>query len=106
MSAIHLKEEDFDKTVLHNPLPVLVDFWATWCGPCRMLAPVIEELSDEFDGVAEVCKLDVDDAGDTAAAYEVMSIPTVIIFKNGKEHKRLVGYRAKEEFAAALRAAL
>lgn len=106
MAVTHLSEDNFKRLVLESDKPVLVDFWAEWCGPCRMLAPVIEELSDELDGVARVCKLDVDEAGETAAAYGVMSVPTVIIFKDGRECERLVGYRARKDLEAAVRAQL
>ena len=76
---------------------VLVDFYADWCGPCKMMAPVIEELAEELQGKAKVGKINVDESTDTATQYDVMSIPTIIIFKNGKEVKRFIGVRDKQE---------
>ena len=89
--------ENFEKEVLKSEKPVLVDFYADWCGPCKMMSPIIEELATELDGKAKVGKINVDENPDIAVEYNVMSIPTLIIFKNGKEEKRLVGLRDKEE---------
>lgn len=94
---IKFDSENFEKEVLKSEKPVLVDFYADWCGPCNAMAPVIEELATELDGKAKVGKINVDDNPDIAVEYNVMSIPTLIIFKNGKEEKRLVGLRDKEE---------
>ena len=94
---IKLSSENFEKEVLKSEKPVLVDFYADWCGPCNAIAPVIEELATELDGKAKVGKINVDDNSDIAVEYNVMSIPTLIIFQNGKEEKRLVGLRDKEE---------
>lgn len=94
---IKLSLENFEKEVLKSEKPVLVDFYADWCGPCNAIAPVIEELATELDGKAKVGKINVDENSDIAVEYNVMSIPTLIIFKNGKEEKRLVGLRDKEE---------
>ena len=94
---IKLSSENFKKEVLKSEKPVLVDFYADWCGPCNAMAPVIEELATELDGKAKVGKINVDENSDIAVEYNVMSIPTLIIFKNGKEEKRLVGLRDKEE---------
>lgn len=94
---IKLSSENFEKEVLKSEKPVLVDFYADWCGPCNAMAPVIEELATELDGKAKVGKINVDENSDIAVEYNVMSIPTLIIFKNGKEEKRLVGLRDKEE---------
>ena len=94
---IKLGSENFEKEVLKSEKPVLVDFYADWCGPCNAMAPVIEELATELDGKAKVGKINVDENSDIAVEYNVMSIPTLIIFKNGKEEKRLVGLRDKEE---------
>lgn len=90
---IKLSTENFEKEVLKSEKPVLVDFYADWCGPCNAMAPVIEEL----EGKAKVGKINVDENPDIAVEYNVMSIPTLIVFKNGKEEKRLVGLRNKEE---------
>ena len=94
---IKFESENFEKEVLKSEKPVLVDFYADWCGPCNAMAPVIEELATELDGKAKVGKINVDNNPDIAVEYNVMSIPTLIIFKNGKEEKRLVGLRDKEE---------
>ena len=94
---IKLSTENFEKEVLKSEKPVLVDFYADWCGPCNAMAPVIEELAAELDGKAKVGKINVDENSDIAVEYNVMSIPTLIIFQNGKEEKRLVGLRDKEE---------
>ena len=94
---IKFNSENFEEEVLKSEKPVLVDFYADWCGPCNAMAPVIEELATELDGKAKVGKINVDDNPDIAVEYNVMSIPTLIIFKNGKEEKRLVGLRDKEE---------
>ena len=97
MSAVHVTLNNFREEVLQSELPVLVDFWAEWCAPCMMLAPIIEEISDELDGRVNVCKIDVDQAQDLAATYGVMSIPTLMIFSKGKEIERTAGYMPKED---------
>ena len=99
--AMHLNGADFER-VIEGDQPVLVDFWATWCGPCRMIAPVIEEIAAEFEGKAIVGKVDVDEEPGLAQRYGVMSIPTLIVFKNGQESGRIVGFRPKSEIARML----
>lgn len=94
---IKLSTENFEKEVLKSEKPVLVDFYADWCGPCNAMAPVIEELAKELEEKVKVGKINVDENPDIAVEYNVMSIPTLIVFKNGKEEKRLVGLRNKEE---------
>lgn len=94
---IKFSSENFEKEVLKSEKPVLVDFYADWCGPCNAMAPIIEELASELDEKAKVGKINVDENSDIAVEYNVMNIPTLIIFKNGKEEKRLVGLRDKEE---------
>lgn len=94
---LKVNSENFEKEVLNSEKPVLVDFFADWCGPCKMMAPIVEELATELDGKVKVGKINVDENSDIAVEYNVMSIPTLIIFKNGKEEKRLVGLRDKEE---------
>ena len=94
---LKLSSENFKEEVLNSEKPVLVDFYADWCGPCNAMSPVIEELAKELEGKAKVGKINVDENSDIAVEYNVVSIPTLIVFKNGKEEKRLVGLRNKEE---------
>lgn len=94
---LKLSSENFKEEVLNSEKPVLVDFYADWCGPCNAMSPVIEELAKELEEKAKVGKINVDENSDIAVEYNVMSIPTLIVFKNGKEEKRLVGLRDKEE---------
>ncbi|WP_371826310.1 thioredoxin [Alicyclobacillus fastidiosus] len=94
-------DADFSTTV-QSDKPVLVDFWATWCGPCRMMSPVLEEISDEYADKLTVAKLDVDENPTTTSQFGVMSIPTMLVFKNGEVVKQIVGYRPKSELEAEL----
>lgn len=94
---LDLSSENFESEVLNSKEPVLVDFYADWCGPCKMMAPVVETLAKELQGNAKVAKINVDENQDLAMEYSVMSIPTLIIFKGGKETKRFVGVRDKNE---------
>lgn len=93
---------NFEAEVVNYEGVVLVDFWATWCGPCRMIAPVVEELAEEYDGKVKIGKVNVDENRETAADFGVMSIPTLLIIKNGKEVERIVGFRPKEELKNVL----
>ena len=102
MAVQHYTQSEFDKEVLQSAAPVLVDFWATWCGPCRMIAPVIEEIAAEFEGKAVVGKVDVDEEPGLAQRYGIMSIPTLIVFKGGKVVEQAVGARGKADVAAML----
>lgn len=106
MSAMHLTSGNFNEEVLNSDKPVLVDFWATWCGPCRMIAPVVEQLSSEYDGRAKVGKLDVDESPDIARQYGVMSIPTLMVFKGGKVAAKVVGALPKPKLNEMLDNAL
>jgi thioredoxin 1 len=98
MAAVEIKDAEFEDKVLKSELPVLVDFWAPWCGPCKMAGPVLDELAKEFEGKAHVVKLNVDENQDNPQTYQVMSIPTTILFKGGKEVGRQVGFAGKKPF--------
>ena len=100
--ARELNSNEFQNEVLNSNEAVLVDFSATWCGPCKMLAPVVEELSTEMEGKAKVFKVDVDKSGDIAQKYNIMGVPTVVIFKNGTAVDKMVGFQPKEVLKAKL----
>ncbi len=102
MAALHLTKENFKKEVLESDVPVLVDFWATWCGPCQMVGPIIEEIAGEVTD-AKICKVDVDENPELAKEYRVMSIPTLMVFKNGEAVKREVGAQPKDEILDMLK---
>lgn len=91
MAVIELSDNNFKSEVLEADQPVLVDFWATWCAPCRMVSPVVEEIAGDYEGRLKVCKLNVDEAPNAASQYGIMSIPTLAVFKNGKEIERIIG---------------
>ncbi|MHC4072054.1 MAG: thioredoxin [Planctomycetota bacterium] len=101
-SVIELTDATFDKTVHNSDVPVLVDFWAPWCGPCKMIAPIIEEVAGEYEGKAKVCKLDTDEARDSAMEFGISAIPTIILFKDGQVQKKWVGLTSKKDLAAAI----
>ena len=101
MSVQHLTEQDFDSVIATGRS--LVDFWATWCGPCRMIAPVIEALGEKYAGKANICKVDVDEQPELARRFGVMSIPTIIVFQDGQQLGKLVGVRSQAELEALLK---
>lgn len=103
---IEITDDTFNNEVLQSDKPVLVDFWAEWCGPCRMIAPIIEKLSTEYDGKALIGKVDVDNNPEVAMRYGIRSIPTVLILKDGKEVKRHVGYTTQANLAQLIDAQL
>ena len=102
MATIKITEENFEKEVLHSDVPVLVDFWASWCGPCQMLSPVITQLAEEYEGKAKVGKINVDEEPELAARFGIVSIPTVKVFRDGLLRGSLVGLRSKAELSALL----
>ena len=102
MAVLHLTKDNFKEEVLEASVPVLVDFWATWCGPCQMIGPVIEEIAGEVTD-AKICKVDVDEQSELARQYKVLSIPTLMVFKNGELVKRESGAKPKEEILEMLK---
>ena len=100
--AMILTQDTFEEKVLKASRPVLVDFFATWCGPCKMLAPILEALAPEYEGRVDIYKLDIDQAMDLCEAYEVVSVPTLILFKNGQPVQKIVGLAQKPVLAAML----
>jgi thioredoxin 1 len=104
--VLELKDENFENEVLKSSIPVIVDFWAEWCGPCRMMGPVFEELSKDYDGKLKFVKANVDACQKIAVEYEIMSIPCLVMFKAGTEHKRFVGFKQKAKLKEEIDAAL
>ena len=97
---VTITKENFENEDLKSEIPVLLDFFATWCGPCKMLSPILEEIAKENAGKIKVCKVDVDEEGELATAFRVQSIPTLVAFKDGKAINMAVGYRKKEDLLA------
>lgn len=102
MAEVILTKENFETEVLKSDIPVLVDFWATWCGPCMMLSPIIAELAEELEGKVKVGKVNVDEQNELAMQYRVASIPTLLLFKNGELAKTSVGFMPKSDIIASL----
>jgi len=102
MSVKHITKNNFEEEVLKSDVPVLLDFWAPWCGPCRMVAPVVETLSDDVSGRAVVGKVNVDEESELAQAFQVMSIPTLVVLKDGKVADKVVGFRDLGELKGLL----
>jgi thioredoxin 1 len=100
---IEVTDETFETVVLQAELPTVVDFWAVWCGPCKMIAPILEQIAQEHDGQLQVTKVDVDHNSESAMKYGVMSIPTLILFKRGQAVERLVGFMPKEKLWAKIK---
>jgi thioredoxin 1 len=99
---IEVTDKTFEEVVLKADLPTVVDFWAVWCGPCKMIAPVLEEIAREYDGQLQVTKLDVDHNSQSAMQYGVMSIPTLIVFKNGQPVERIVGFMPRQKLLSKI----
>ncbi len=106
MPEVTVTDETFEKEVLQSPIPVLVDFWAPWCGPCKMVAPIVADLSIEFDGKLKVCKMNTDENPNTPTRYTITAIPTLIIFKGGQVADQIIGARPKHELRNKITAVL
>ncbi len=104
--TVEINDASFKAEVTDSPLPVLVDFWAPWCGPCKMIAPVLDELAQEYDGKAKIVKINIDDNQNTPAQFGVRSIPTLILFKNGNEVEKIIGAQGKDKLKALIDSAL
>lgn len=102
MAELKITRENFENEVMKSNIPVLIDFWAPWCGPCRMMGPIIEQLAEEYEGKAKVGKVNVDEDGELSQAFGVMSIPTIVLVKDGKVVRQAVGARPKAEVEAML----
>ena len=102
MAELKITRENFENEVMKSNIPVLIDFWAPWCGPCQMMGPIIEQLADEYEGKAKVGKVNVDEESELSQAFGVMSIPTIVLVKDGKIVKQVVGARPKAEVKAML----
>lgn len=106
MADVTITDQNFETEVLQGKIPVLVDFWAEWCAPCRIISPIIDELAKEYEGKLKVGKLNVDQNSQTASKYGIMSIPSILIFKNGQAVKTLIGAQSKENYKKEVEAIL
>lgn len=104
MPVVHLTNDNFENEVVKSKLPVLVDFWAEWCGPCRAIAPVIDEISNEMGSKLKVAKVNVDEAQELAAQFNIMSIPTLLVFKDGKPVEQIIGAMSKDQLVQRINA--
>ena len=102
MTVASLTNKNFESEVVKSDLPVLVDFWAEWCGPCKVIAPIVDEIANELNGKLKVAKVNVDDSQELAAKYRIMSIPTLIVFKNGEPVEQIVGAMSKDNLLAKI----
>lgn len=102
MSELRITKDNFEKEIINSELPVLLDFWAPWCAPCRMIAPVIAQVAEKYADKAKVGKVNVDEENDLAAAFGIVSIPTLVVLKGGKVVSRATGFRSEAEIAAML----
>lgn len=103
MSVITVTKDNFEKEVLQSTVPVLVDFWASWCGPCRMVSPIVDQIAEESDGSYAVGKINVDEQPELAVQFGVMSIPTLIVFKNGEAAEKKIGVQTKDALLTMLK---
>ncbi len=103
MAEINVTSKNFESEVLNSDKPVLIDFWATWCGPCRMIAPHVAEIAEEYADTLKVAKVNVDEEGQLASAFNIASIPTLVLMKNGKVVNQAIGYRTKEQILELLK---
>lgn len=103
MSVVNLNESNFEEEVIKSEKTVLIDFWASWCGPCRMMSPVIDKIAEDMKDQVKVCKINIDEEQSLAVKYNVMSIPTFIVFKNGKEEARSIGVQDEAEIVNMLK---
>lgn len=103
MAEINITTDNFEAEVMNSDKTVLIDFWATWCGPCKMLSPIIESIAEKYDGTVKVCKVNVDEQPELANAFDVASIPTVVIMKDGKIVNTSIGYKPQEQIEALLK---
>ena len=104
MSVLNVTDKNFESEVLKSDLPVLVDFWAEWCGPCKMVSPIVDEISQELSDKLKVVKVNVDDAQDLAGSYQIMSIPTLLLFKGGETVEQIVGAMPKDQLLEKINA--